>query len=186
MEIKEIKIEVPEGYEIDKENSSLAEGKIVFKKKKSPFHAYDGSYPIEGYYITPDSVIRSYPSWENNYDNRNVFTTEKLAKKALAMAQLSQIIEHDEVLKNYRFTTVNPAVVQDVCIIIYNVIDRVFGIHKYLMKREDALCFRADFNFLTFKLPIDIDSQHQIKDVIMMRLIRENRELLKDYFMVND
>ncbi len=32
METKELKIQIPEGYEIDKENSTFE--KIVFKKKK--------------------------------------------------------------------------------------------------------------------------------------------------------
>ena len=79
METKEIKIQVPEGYEVDKEKSSFE--RIVFKKKK---------------------VINCWKDLENVHwsgltaiaENKNVFLNEKYTKSALALAQISQLLPY--------------------------------------------------------------------------------------------
>ena len=91
---KELKINVPEGYEIDKENSTFE--RIRFKKKGEPKPWRDG-FPkeITGYYISNDSYITNADCY--TYDqNRNIFNTFKQAKSALAMAQISQIMANDK------------------------------------------------------------------------------------------
>lgn len=87
----EIRIDVPEGYEIDTENSTFA--CIKFKPKTGKWR--NGQHMITGYWIANDSLIKdAYCS--NTNKNINVFATEKQAKSALAMAQISQIIANDE------------------------------------------------------------------------------------------
>lgn len=93
---KEIRIELPEGYMIDKENSTL--GCIMLKSinNKSRFSDYDGTYRIEeGWGIKDDCVLHCIPR-KNDRFAKGVFATEKHAKSALAMAQISQIMANDK------------------------------------------------------------------------------------------
>ena len=90
METKEIKIQVPEGYEIDKEKSTFEN--IIFKKKKA-VNSWKDLKEIEGVFITKCSyIIKS----EGSHDdvNKNIFKNEKYAKSALALAQISQLLPY--------------------------------------------------------------------------------------------
>ena len=94
---KEITIVPPEGYEIDKENSTLEH--IVFKKTETKPYRWrdDKKIRFDGYYIDTDiSEIKPTRDLRNFKCNYNVFATEKQAKSALAMARISQIMEHDK------------------------------------------------------------------------------------------
>ena len=93
----EIKIQIPEGYDgIDEEKSNLAEGRIVFKKKKvTPWR--QSNPQITGFYIDKLSYMMEQKdpvSFDDN--NKNIFANKKQAESMLAMAQLSQIIQNDE------------------------------------------------------------------------------------------
>lgn len=95
----EIKINVPEGMEIDKENSTFE--CIKFKKKVQKLWRYDEHQIINGYYISSISGTIISTNWRgsNTYNtepNYNVFATEKQAKSALAMARISQIMANDK------------------------------------------------------------------------------------------
>lgn len=76
MEIKnnQLTIDIPEGMEIDLENSNLAEGIIKFKPK----------------YITYSEIINSF----NSVINTNVYTHSNDAKKPKALAQLMNIARY--------------------------------------------------------------------------------------------
>jgi hypothetical protein len=76
MEIKnnQLTIEIPEGMEIDTENSSLAEGIIKFKPK----------------YITYSKIINSF----NSITNTNVYIHSSNTKKLKALAQLMNIARY--------------------------------------------------------------------------------------------
>lgn len=56
--MKEVKIEVPEGCEIDKEKSTFE--KIVFKKKQV-VNCWDDLETVRGCYISSTSNIYSHP-----------------------------------------------------------------------------------------------------------------------------
>ena len=86
---KELNINIPEGYEIDKENSTFE--CIKFKKKNVKWR--NSGEKIDGYWIGADSCI--YYLSVGTFKN-NVFYTKKQAKSALAMAQISQIMANDE------------------------------------------------------------------------------------------
>lgn len=92
METKEIKIEIPEGYEIDKEKSTFV--KIVFKKKEKIINTWDNLHLIEGCYIGSKGEIINYKHGGTICSNRNIFLNEKYAKSALALAQISQLLPY--------------------------------------------------------------------------------------------
>ena len=91
MKTKEFKIQAPEGYEIDKENSTFE--KIVFKKvKKELPKSWEELDIIKGFYV--DSLSRVIKTsgeiyTEENY--KNTFPTKEEAKACLALSQLCQL-----------------------------------------------------------------------------------------------
>lgn len=91
MEDKEVKIIPPEGYEIDKENSTFEciKFKPIIKKWVDDIQA-----KITGYYIIDNDVVPY--AGVNEGRNFNVFATKELAKSALAMARISQIVANDK------------------------------------------------------------------------------------------
>ena len=91
METKEIKIQVPEGYEIDKEKSTFEN--IVFKKKKT-INCWEDIEKIKGVFIDYSSDILECGESIINDNNKNIFKNEKYAKSALALAQISQLLPY--------------------------------------------------------------------------------------------
>lgn len=89
--MKELKIEIPEGYEIDKENSSFE--KIVFKKKNE-INCWEDLKRITGVFITESSFINPVVDCLVLPQNRNIFLNEKYAKSALALSQISQLLPY--------------------------------------------------------------------------------------------
>lgn len=88
--MKELKIEIPEGYEIDKENSSFE--KIVFKKKVE-VNCWEDLKHVTGVYINHDSLLDFAKGCLEPY-NKNIFLNKKYAKSALALAQISQLLPY--------------------------------------------------------------------------------------------
>lgn len=89
--MKELKIEIPEGYEIDKEKSSFE--KIVFKKKIE-VNCWKDLKHVPGVYITDNSCLVPAPAGLVLPHNQNVFLNEKYAKSALALSQISQLLPY--------------------------------------------------------------------------------------------
>ena len=95
-EKKSFKVEIPEGYEIDKENSTfecIKFKKIKIEYPKSWEEALEGKR-ISGYYITAAlSQIQNYSLGKNaGKYNANVFKYQEQAESALAYAQLTQLM----------------------------------------------------------------------------------------------
>ena len=90
MENKELNIIAPEGYEIDKENSTFE--KIVFKKISDNLpKTWEELKNISGYYISSFCGI-THSSLVNCCNSaKNIFPTKELAEAALALAQLLQL-----------------------------------------------------------------------------------------------
>ena len=164
--MKEIKIQVPEGYEgIDEQASNFAEGKIVFKKKEeTPWRRT--KHVITGYYIENNSKITDVTRMTNcnnqNSEDRNVFATKKQAKSTLAMAYISQIMANDE-----RFggpitdeEWINPR------------------INKYVILRKgndiDTDYWATYYHFLAFHTK----AQRKL-------FLQENEDLIRQYFMLD-
>lgn len=156
---KEVKIVPPEGYEIDKENSTFEciKFKPIIKRWR------DDKYTlIDGYFIGHDSNIVKVNTdgvynKENNY---NVFATAKQAKSALAMARISQIMANDErfggVVTNKEWS--NPS--NKYCISKF---DNKVNIHNSAYS----------YNFLAFHTAEQRDL-----------FLEENADLIKDYLML--
>lgn len=88
MKTKELNIVVPDGYEIDEENSTL--NKILFKQIK-PI-SWEHLNSITGYYVISNSEVRSASSFDPKKSDKNIFKTEDQAKAAIALAKISQLI----------------------------------------------------------------------------------------------
>jgi len=161
MDIKEIKIVPPEGYEIDRENSTFEY--IKFKSISKRWK--DGNPFINGWILGGFNVLDYCSHYKNRWKegNLNVFATEKQAKSALAMAQISQIMANDK-----RFGGV--------------VTDEEWedtDLDKYVILRNNMnttcngnACY--NYSFLAFH------TQEQ-RDLFL----KENEDLVKDYLMID-
>lgn len=97
MEEKVIKIEIPEGYEIDKEKSTLE--KIVFKLKEQSLKSICSIYRKlfygqKAYYFNKYGKIENTIICAEDYKNLNNCTSEKQAKKLLAINQLMNVAKY--------------------------------------------------------------------------------------------
>lgn len=156
---KELRVAVPEGYEIDKENSTFE--CIKFKPRQSKFSDYDGLHRIEGWGIADDKTL--YRSQQRNSKfTKDTFATEKQAKSALAMAQISQIMANDErfggAVTNLEW---NDVTMTKRCIIRSG-------------KRLIAYDSELNYQFLAFHT----EEQRDL-------FIEENEDLVKDYLMMD-
>ena len=91
MNTQELKIEVPAGYEIDKEKSTFE--KIIFKKdnKELP-KTWEEVGVIKGWYTYAGGSIDYFSEGiSTNYADRNIFPTKEEAEASLALAQLCQL-----------------------------------------------------------------------------------------------
>ena len=94
MEERVIKIEIPEGYEVDKEKSTFE--RIVFKPKKESYKDVCRKlfYKKKVYYPNRYGNIVSSKLNEIRYEDLNNCTSEKQAKKLLAINQLMNIAKY--------------------------------------------------------------------------------------------
>jgi hypothetical protein len=159
METKEIKITPPEGYEIDKENSTFE--CIKFKPVVKRWRDKENN-TFNGFYIGHECSIIPITKYRNVVKNHNIFATEKQAKSALAMAQISQIMANDE-----RFGgIVTDEEWNNSHIGIYS-IER-FG-NMYRGEMRNTL-----YTFLAFHTKEQRDL-----------FLKENEDLVKDYLMID-
>jgi hypothetical protein len=87
---KTIKITPPEGYIIDKDNSTFEQ--IVFKKGTILPRSWTELETITGYYVTSSSIVCPCTNEEpTNTYNKNIFSTKHEAEASIALAQLSQL-----------------------------------------------------------------------------------------------
>ena len=162
MESKEINIVLPEGYEIDKENSTFT--CIKFKPIVKPFRESDCD--ISGYMIGcktiafKDGIIKCNRVLKDS--NPNIFATLKQAKSAMAMAQISQIMANDirfggpitdEEWKNEDLSK--------------------FCLERYKSERPIAMAPCTQYHFIAF---------HTLEQLRLFT--KENEDLLRDYFML--
>lgn len=90
MNTQELKIEVPAGYEIDRENSTFEN--IVFKKigKELPKSWKDLPF-VEGWFVNGKCEIIETGKLITQEYNKNTFPTKEEAEACLALAQLCQL-----------------------------------------------------------------------------------------------
>lgn len=164
---KSIKIEVPNGYEIDRENSTFEE--IKFKKKEECWRAKEQlcAFPdinntINGFFIERNSEIREVKNVTHSFPNRNIFFTKKQAKSALAMAQISQIMANDS-----RF---GGSITDDE----WNDTNK----KKYVILKANNCILRDVYNYLYVFLAFHTKEQRDL-------FLKENEDLVRDYLMLD-
>ena len=149
MENKELNIIAPEGYEIDKENSTFE--KIVFKKINELPKTWKDLKNISGAFISTFSDIKTINSVKTDSSAKNIFPTKELAEAALALAQLLQLRD--------RYNGDNEGFIfnkNNYCISVYNYnIDKSWNaqIHRVLAFRTREL---GDEFYKNFKDLIEI------------------------------
>ena len=92
-----LQIEIPKGYEIDKENSTLEH--ICFKKIEQEVKTWEnliGKYVPRGsaYISTGCKIGEINKYWAFGSNEKNLFIDSKHAKSALAMSQISQLMPY--------------------------------------------------------------------------------------------
>ena len=97
MEEKKLKINIPEGYEIDKEKSTFEE--IVFKKVEDPFSKLPKTW--EEYYKRTKGYTSYYGysingnTYETKFDGfYNEFSTKERVKQYIALGKLLQLRDY--------------------------------------------------------------------------------------------
>ena len=97
MDTKKLKINIPEGYEIDKEKSTFEE--IIFKKIEDPLAKLPKTW--EEYYKHTKGYTSyySYPINENTYEAKfdgfyNEFFTKERVKQYVALGKLLQLRDY--------------------------------------------------------------------------------------------
>ena len=90
MEIKEMKIQAPEGYEIDRENSTFEN--IIFRKAERKLSKRWEDLPfVEGWFIDAKCRIIETGRLNTQEYNKNTFPTKEEAEACVALAQLCQL-----------------------------------------------------------------------------------------------
>ena len=96
MEEKKLKINIPKGYEIDREKSTFEE--IVFKKVEDPLAKLPKTWEeyckqtkdyVSYFWSNPDSIIKS---WFEGYYNE--FMTKERLKQYVALGRLIQLRDY--------------------------------------------------------------------------------------------
>ena len=156
--MKDLIVTPPEGYEVDKENSTFE--KIVFKKIEKRWRD-DEKQTLQGYYIDNFSTITSYKGL-NTSGNYNAFATEKQAKAVLAMARISQIMEND---KRFGGVVTDEEWQNNTTI-------------KYVITRAGKKVYSDFWNAYYHFLAFHTKEQRDL-------FLEENEDLIKDYLMID-
>lgn len=151
METKEIKIQAPKGFEIDKENSTFECIKFKFIKKdityKDVCKVIFGN-DEKGFYIQSSGDIEKTILHQHLFDENNA-TNKKQLNKILALNQLLNIAEyynglHSTAINTYTiaYNKVNKMYNVDMSSSIYS-----FGIKAFFNRKEDAQAVIDNPNF---------------------------------------
>ena len=145
MEEKSLKINIPEGYEIDREKSTFEE--IVFKKVEDPFSKLPKTWEeyckqtvgCKSYFHTryPEPCIRESPSFDGVYCE---FSTEKRVKQYVALGRLLQL--RDYWVDSWKITSDNIYIIfKNVIIATVNNNDFPLSFPTRKMAEEFKNCF---------------------------------------------
>lgn len=93
METKELKIQAPEGYEIDREESTLDCIKFKLIKKNITYKDVCNKLFEHSYYFISEHGLIIFYTGKNKFDANNALTSHQL-KRLLALNQLLNIAEY--------------------------------------------------------------------------------------------
>lgn len=154
MKTKEVKIEIPQGYEIDNEKSTLE--CIKFKPIKKDITYNDVARSIMGgnqYFIHGSGKI--FPTLDslkmNCCSDKNNATNRKQLKRILALNQLLNIAEYYNALNsnktNWLFCITLNYHTCNYVVITYNSLPTLFGVIPLFNRKEDAQAIIDNPNF---------------------------------------
>ena len=149
--------------EILKQISKL-ENEIQILRKKAEnidpkVEVWEDLEEIDGCYINVQSKVVNVTGATNYEENINIFKTEKHAKKALAMAQISQLMPY------YGGEITNDE---------WN----DYNIMKYIIKRSGNNIERGKYNYTYQFLAFHTEEQRD-------EFLLNNEQLVKDYLMID-
>lgn len=150
METKEVKIQIPEGYEIDKVNSTPNYIKLKPIKKDVTYgDVCEKNFEDSGFYISSTGRIEEMASLSWNDDKNNATNKEQL-KRILALNQLLNITEyynrlHPEQNRTQYYIIKNNKNGYD--IVEYEWLQYVLGVVALFNRKEDAQAVINNPNF---------------------------------------
>lgn len=152
-----IQINIPEGQEIDIENSNIEKGLFTFKKSKSnEVLKWEDIDKINGYCFNYRSIIIPKSDYDAISANRNVFPTKEDAQSALALAQLLQV-------RSYYIGDWEPDWSSD---------KRKYGITRF---NNEIICICTLWHYSELSFP---------EESIAKKFMNNNMDLLKTYFKI--
>jgi hypothetical protein len=134
-----IKLDIPEGYEIDLNNSCLEQGEIKLKKKEIEYPTTNDECinfaPDVHYYIGAEGIISNI--FKPDFRNNNAIATKELAEAFLALMQLVKFrdIWNGEWKPDWKDNNV-----RKYSIILYR---NVLSI-DYVFNHQTVLCFKDE------------------------------------------
>lgn len=151
METKELKIQVPEGYEIDKENSTFEY--IKFKSIRNDItyaEICDKIFNNNIYSINRYGNIKCNHIGVNRFDLNNATSINQL-KKILALNQLLNIAEYynnrNRIVKSSNMYIICYSTFADEYQVCGHISDVIFGIEACFNNEEDAQAVINNPNF---------------------------------------
>lgn len=90
METKELVITIPEGYEIDEQNSTF---ECIKFKKIHQINTWEDIPRVNGCYMNNSHIYTDYEGKPSEV-NKDIYLTDKYVKSALALAQISQLMPY--------------------------------------------------------------------------------------------
>lgn len=151
METKELKIQAPKGYEIDKESSTFECIKFKLIKKDITYDTVCNILFVnDTYFISDRGLIHKGAKWDDKIlPDKNIATSVKQLKKLLALNQLLNIAEY---YNSKRASCVgNVIIYYSECLGRYNTVEvkSIYnnGIQAVFIKEEDAQAVIDNPNF---------------------------------------
>ena len=153
MEEKKLKINIPEGYEIDKENSTFECIKFKPIKRYITYEDVCNSILEAGYYTNSyGEIVGNYICAVNLRAGKNNATNAKQLKRLLALNQLLNIAEYynrkSKITKELRYKITYIEYTGQYDIHFHNVGDDIkYGISALFNRKEDAQAVIDNPNF---------------------------------------
>ena len=151
METKGLKVQAPEGYEIDKENSTFEYIRFKPIKKDITYNDVCNSLFVNDTYFTSDrGYIHKGAKWDNEIiPDKNIATNAKQLKKLLALNQLLNIAEYytSKVRKPNGVYTISYNTATYMYEICSNATKVTYGLHACFYRKEDAQAVVDNPNF---------------------------------------
>lgn len=149
METKELKVQVPEGYEIDKENSTFECIRFKPIKEDIIYNAICRKLDFN-YYINGDGKVCNLSGYPYNRDDKNIAYNKKQLKRLLALNQLLNIAEYynwNTSEFNVRYRIYYDKSVYCYKVACYTGISNRFSLEALFNRREDAQAVIDNPNF---------------------------------------